>query len=191
MGKPQQHGSVFEYVLILTALAMQINGLSSSQILDKFIRGLKPKTRIEVELRDPQTTEEAYRLADRFDRIVYGAQNTTFLTQRTPYNQSNSAYVTVGTYGEPMQIDTLRTRPNTRPNMNARTRISNFNSPRRPFASNRPRNSPATNDERQGLYDQRLCFNCQKPGHMARECQQQRRTTFTPQLSKSGNDRRQ
>ena len=63
----RQHGSVFEYVSVLTALAMRISGLSQVQILDKFIRGLKPKTRIEVELRDPKTTEEAYRLADHFD----------------------------------------------------------------------------------------------------------------------------
>jgi hypothetical protein len=49
----RQYGSVFEYVSILTALAMQIKGLSQSQILDKFIRGLKPKIRIEVELREP------------------------------------------------------------------------------------------------------------------------------------------
>jgi hypothetical protein len=48
---------------------------------------LKPKTRIEVELRDSQSTDEAYRLADRFDRIVYGTKGTTFLTQRTSYNQ--------------------------------------------------------------------------------------------------------
>jgi Ty3 transposon capsid-like protein len=143
----RQHGSVFEYVSILTALAMQINSLSQSQILDKFIRGLKPKTRIEVELRDPQTTEEAYRLADRFDRIVYGTYNSTFLTQRSSYNQSNSAYATVGTYGEPMQIDALRTRP--------RPRVSNFNSPCKPFAKS---------NDRQRLYEQRLCFNCQKLG---------------------------
>jgi hypothetical protein len=76
----RQQGSVFEYVSVLTALAMRIPGLSQVQILDKFIRGLKPKTRIEVELRDPKTPEEAYRLADRFDRIVYGVKNTSFLT---------------------------------------------------------------------------------------------------------------
>jgi hypothetical protein len=28
-----------------------------------------------------------YRLADRFDRIVYGTKGTTFLTQRSSYNQ--------------------------------------------------------------------------------------------------------
>src|SRR5436190_14185051 len=70
---------------VLTALAMQIPGLSQTQILDKFIRRLKSKTRIEVELRDPETLEEAYRLADRFGRIVYSAKSTTFLTQH--YNR--------------------------------------------------------------------------------------------------------
>jgi hypothetical protein len=83
----RQFGTVFEYVSVLTALAMQIRGLSDSQILDKFIRGLKLKIRIEVELRDSQSTDEAYRLADRFDRIVYSTKGTTFLTQRTSYNQ--------------------------------------------------------------------------------------------------------
>ena len=81
----RQHGTVFEYVSVLTALAMRIPGLSQTQILDKFIRGLKPKTRIEVELRDPKTPDEAYRLADRFDRIVYGVKSTSFLTQN--YNR--------------------------------------------------------------------------------------------------------
>ena len=60
----KQYGTVFEYVSVLTALAMRIPGLSQTQILDKFIRGLKPKTRIEVELRDPSTPDKAYHLAD-------------------------------------------------------------------------------------------------------------------------------
>src|SRR5438552_4125608 len=92
----KQYGTVFEYVSVLTALAMRIPGLSQTQVLDKFIRGLKPKTRIEVELRDPKTPEEAYRLADRFDRIVYGAKSTTFLTQN--YNGYSSMSTT--SYGE-------------------------------------------------------------------------------------------
>ena len=51
----RQQGTVFEYVSVLTTLAMRIPGLSQTLILEKFIRGLKPKTRIEVELR-PQDT---------------------------------------------------------------------------------------------------------------------------------------
>jgi retrotransposon gag protein/zinc knuckle protein len=131
----KQFGTVFEYVSVLTALAMQIPGLSQTQILDKFIRGLKPKTRIEVELRDPKTPEEAYRLADRFDRIVYSAKSTTFLTQH--YNRYSST--SDSSYGEPMQIDALR--------------------PRRPKSK-----------DIQYLRARGLCFNCQKPGHMAMNC---------------------
>src|SRR5208282_5549270 len=77
----KQYGTVLEYVSVLTALAMRIPGLSQTQILDKLIHRLKPKTRIEVELRDPKTPDEAYRL----DRIVYGARNNSFLTQN--YNR--------------------------------------------------------------------------------------------------------
>jgi len=104
----RQHGTVFEYVSVLTALAMRIPGLSQTQILDKFIRGLKPKTRIEVELRDPRTPDEAYRLADRFDRIVYGTKNTSFLTQN--YNRYTPTSNAIMDYSDPMQIDTIRPR---------------------------------------------------------------------------------
>ena len=63
----KQYGIIFEYMSVLTILAIRIPGLSQTQILDKFIRGLKPKTRIEVELRDPKTPDEAYQLADHFN----------------------------------------------------------------------------------------------------------------------------
>jgi hypothetical protein len=81
----RQQGTVFEYFSVLKALAMRIPGLSQTRILDKFIGGLKPKTRIEVELRGPTTPDEAYRLADRFDRIVYSLKGTGFLRQN--YNR--------------------------------------------------------------------------------------------------------
>ena len=121
--------------------------MSQIQILDKFIRGLKPKTRIEVELRDPKTLDEAYRLADRFDRIVYGTRNTSFLTQNyNRYAPTTNANRNAD-YGEPMQIDTLR--------------------PRRPG----PRNFQRSHN--QNLWrprSQGLCFTCEKPGHIAANC---------------------
>src|SRR5436190_8487815 len=143
----KQYGTVFEYVSVLTALAMRIPGLSQTQILDKFIRGLKPKTRIEVELRDPKTTDEAYRLADRFDRIVYGARNTSFLTQNyNRYAPTSNANMNTD-YSEPMQIDTLR--------------------PHQPG----PRNFQRPNNQKfQQPRNQGLCFTCEKPGHIAANC---------------------
>ena len=92
---------------VLTALAMRIPGLSQIQILDKFIRGLKPKTKIEVELRGPKTPDEAYRLADRFHRIVYGTRNISFLTQNYNRYAPTLGASSNTDYGE-LQIDNLR-----------------------------------------------------------------------------------
>jgi len=140
----RQYGTVFEYVSVLTALAMRIPGLTQTLILDKFIRGLKPKTRIEVELRDPKTPDEAYRLADRFDRIVYGVKSTSFLTQN--YNRySPTSNGMNADYGEPMHIDALRPH---RPGSNNFRQTRNFQQTR----------------------TQGLCFACNKPGHIAANC---------------------
>ena len=44
---------VFDYYTRLTQLAMQLGEIEEERLVDKFIHGLKPKTRTEVELRDP------------------------------------------------------------------------------------------------------------------------------------------
>jgi hypothetical protein len=69
----RQQGTIFEYVSVLRALTMRIPGLTQTQIIDKFIRESKTKTGIEVELRDPKTPDDAHRLADCLDRIVFTA----------------------------------------------------------------------------------------------------------------------
>jgi hypothetical protein len=163
----KQYGTVFEYVSVLTALAMRIPGLSQTQILDKFIRGLKPKTRIEVELRDPKTTDEAYRLADRFDRIVYGARNTSFLTQNyNRYTPTPNGNMNVD-YSEPMQIDTLRPH---------QTGPRNF---QRPYSQSY-----------QQSRNQGLCFTCGKPGHIAANCSAEAQRQFRKN-KQQGKGRRQ
>jgi hypothetical protein len=38
---------------------MQLNNIGEEEFIDKFIRGLKPNTRTELEFRDPKTIVEA------------------------------------------------------------------------------------------------------------------------------------
>ena len=64
-----QQKSVSSYVGRLRDLAIQIPDLSHGDLLHRFTRGLKPSIRKEVELRDPQTLDDAIRLAARADTI--------------------------------------------------------------------------------------------------------------------------
>ena len=74
-----------------------------SMLVDKFIRGLKPKTRIRLELEDPRTLDEAFRLADRYDAILY---RRNFNSKIHNYNQpTHEPSYEEGS--EPMQIDVL------------------------------------------------------------------------------------
>ena len=106
----KQYEIIFKYMSVLTALTMRIPGLTQTQILDKFIHELKPKTRIEIELRDPKTSNEAYHLTNHFDRIVYDIRNNNFLTQNyNRYTPTSNANMNAN-YSEPIQIDILRPR---------------------------------------------------------------------------------
>jgi len=51
----RQITTVVEFYSWLTQLAMQLNLVDEEQLLDKFIRRLKSKTKTKVELRDPMT----------------------------------------------------------------------------------------------------------------------------------------
>jgi hypothetical protein len=133
---------------------MQMPTLTEPTKLDKFVHGFRPTTCIEVELRDPQTTNEAYRLADRFDRIVYGhVQDTFLLSTMTNSHASNSPWA--DTRGEPMQINSLQRR---------QTRSIAISAGWQPTPR---RNNDKSDAEAQA---KGLCYNCHKPSHIAREC---------------------
>jgi hypothetical protein len=67
--KLKQTGSVAQYVHEFRALRLQLM-TSDDEALDKFVRGLKFNTRREVMIRNPDTVEEAIRIADRFDMVI-------------------------------------------------------------------------------------------------------------------------
>ena len=66
-----QTKSVAQYTTEFRSLILQIPDASAAEQLDKFIAGLKPVVRREVEMREPNTLPEAMRLADRADQHIY------------------------------------------------------------------------------------------------------------------------
>jgi hypothetical protein len=144
----RQTTTVSDYYARLTQLAIQLGEVDEERLVDKFIRGLKPKTRTEVELRDPQTLEGASRIADRFDTIVY--HRSTFVPSQSFHNEDIR--------GEPMQLDTLRT-------TSTPVQIDAFKTKAQPSKLRK-----LTNEERAHLRSTNACFKCRKQGHIAREC---------------------
>ena len=131
---------------------MQLGEIEEERLVDKFIHGLKPKTRTEVELQDPQILEETNRIADHFDIIVY---NRSFFGPPQSVHQED-------TRGEPMQLDTLRM---ARIETSIPVQIDAFRTKTQPSKLKK-----LTNDERAHLRSINACFKCRKQGHIAREC---------------------
>ena len=169
---------------------MQLRDITEAIFLDKFIRGLKPKTKTEVELHDPQTLAEAVRLADRYDTIVYrrphlvpdssnSTQKRTLVinlcnhrsSPRSPSTQTpvvklcdHPSYPQQSyeedTRGEPMQLDTLRMARN---DTSTPVQIGAFRIKTQPLKK-------LTGEERAHLRSTNACFKCRKQGHLARDC---------------------
>ena len=70
----RQRNSVQQYAHEFRTITADIPGISEDEKIDRFVRGLKDRTRQEVDIRDPKTLDEAVRIADRYDTISYQAQ---------------------------------------------------------------------------------------------------------------------
>lgn len=151
-----QIGTVAEYISRFCNLVMQLPKQEQSMLVDKFIRGLKPKTRIELELKDPQNLDEAFRLADRYDAIVY---RRVFNNEISNFSKPSSIEYEDG--GEPMQLDALHIKKNLKGKHQGTKLRDNT------------RLQKLSDEERIHLRKLEACFKCRKTGHMARECSEQ------------------
>jgi hypothetical protein len=151
----RQTTSVVEYVAQFLKLAMQIPNLTADHLLDKFLRGLKPRTRMELELKEPKTIAEAIRLADRYDAIMF-----TKTVNLGPSNSKGKA-IDYEPGGEPMQLDAFR------PDTKGKGSSSSSKPPNNNSTSPLKKLTP---EERDHLRSIGACFKCRKTGHMAKEC---------------------
>ena len=100
--KLQQRKSVQEYAAQFRSLVLEIPGISEDEKLDRFIRGLKENTRMEVECKEPNNLNDAIKIADRYDSIAFKYQKN-----RMDYPKKwNSPVKDLGP--APMELDAKR-----------------------------------------------------------------------------------
>jgi hypothetical protein len=144
-----QHGSAQRYAADFTSLCLLIPSISDDEQLDRFVRGLKPAIRKEVELKSPATFNEAVSLAERIDSLTYkGSYSST--PPKPPYRPSNNFSSSGPT---PMELGTMETRHNNNNKDSGRSRYPKL-----------------TAAERQHLRNINGCFYCRKPGHIIQDC---------------------
>ena len=142
----KQTGSVRSYISVFQNLIMQIPGVSMEEALHRFTQGLQFRIKKEVALREPQTLEEAMRLAERYDALLYATQPfgrkthsraTTNLGPSRPPIWGNPPLSSEGP--SPMEVDAIQRRA-------------------------------LTPEEKEHLRQIGGCFYCRKPGHIISSC---------------------
>lgn len=66
-----QRGPVSSYADEFLKLALAAPNMAEAEKLNQFLRGLKTRVRVEVELKDPGSLQEAIRMAERVDAAYY------------------------------------------------------------------------------------------------------------------------
>lgn len=137
-----------KYAAEFSTLCLEIPDLSEGVKKDKFLRGLKPSIRKEVELREPSTLEEMMTMAERVDTITFGLKHRDFDRPSTFKSHSNNGRASGPA---PMEIDAFN--------------LKKINGPK--GVSKGPRLTP---EEREKLREANACYYCRQPGHLMRDC---------------------
>ena len=181
----RQTTSVQAYFYQFQTLSMEIPGLSGEESTDRFIRGLKPHIRQEIELRGLTTFPDILTTAQRMDALTYkgllSAPNNGYSNKRNgnsyiqPSYPQQSYQQPFHDESTPMEIDAMR---NNQPNRNKTTDHLRLN--RETGSSNNHLRSMLLNSllPRPKLSDQQRdylrrnngCFYCRRLGHNRMNC---------------------
>jgi hypothetical protein len=141
----KQDGLVRNCAQKMQELSLQIPGITDEKLLDRFIRGLKPRTRMEVTMRAPASFDDAVKLADHhnslFSDFGFTRQPAGFTRSGQGFAVSQSVSNPILHTPTPIEIDALRRKP-----------------------------SPLTPEERARLQRTGVCFYCRQSGHVIANC---------------------
>lgn len=156
----RQRNSVQAYAYEFRNIVADIPGMTEDEKVDKFVRGLKDRTRQEVDIRDPRTLDEAVRIADRYDSISFQA-----------HKKATSKAVVQRTGPTPMELDAVRMQEYQRANLNTETSV---NRPRNRIARSTDASFSARNSNDENG-SRNSCFKCGRVGHFKKQCPLYRR----------------
>ena len=152
-----QKGSVKAYSAEFRRLLLQLPPMDEDNLVDRYLRGLKPQTRMEVELHDPQNLDDAERYAMLVDDIRFrngGMKRNNNLPSTQPFSRPQSFQRSFQPQNQgpvPMDLDAINSRQGHRQQSSSQPRDQ--------------RNVPSLVK----------CYTCQKSGHFSKNCPQQKK----------------
>lgn len=167
MARLKQTTSVRNYSTEFRNLSLDIPDMSEGDKLDRYIRGLKQEIQREVDMKEPANFEEAVRLAERLDSLLWKRDSRRFSTP------APKRFINNTNYNGPadMELGAI-----TNPNGPGPRPANTYRGPNFQNNGYQGRRIPKLTPElRQQLIKEGRCFFCREHGHRALNCPAKKR----------------